>query len=208
MFNLKNIKAQVTNTEKYLRDESVGPQADDDQPITEKALEDRDTDLYYTTEYQLDQDRDKTKEAQVIEKVLNSTKGDFIKHRSAEDGLTVPPINTIVAKMEKERLESYKTEKKENWTTSTDDKNQNGSLPKWPKTAPQRDKNKELTGGLTVADVTQMVINMKNGAAVEYDAAILAILKEADTERRELTQVERKAVSDLKIARTRALLKK
>jgi len=43
---------------------------------------------------------------------------------------------------------------------------------------------------------------------VDFDTAIVAVLKQADAEKRELTFVERKAVADLKIARTRNLLTK
>ena len=214
MFNLKKIKAQVV-TEKYLRKNPLGPQADDDQLIAEKTMPDRKGDLYTTTEAQFEHEYGK--DAEIIEKVLNNAK----EWRSAEDGLAVPPINTVVARLENERREVFKTQKDSHWSQTFDEKKQQGSLPKLKKNAPQHDKivlnndprrfeserPKELVGGLTTADIDRVVAAIKTGETLEYDAAILAILKEADKEERELTSVEQKAVADLKIARTNAVIK-
>lgn len=65
-----------------------------------------------------------------------------------------------------------------------------------------------LVGTITRADVNKLAEQIKTGESVEYDAAIVAILKEADRDSRELTDVEQKTVSNLKIARTKALLQK
>lgn len=215
MYNLKKIKAQLA-TEKYLRKDNVGPKANDDQPITEKVLEGRKGSADKTIESELNESRSSEKDAQVLEKVLNDTK----EWRTAEDGLLVPPINTIVAKLEEERRGSFKAEKESHWSQNLGDKKQQGSLPAWKKNAPQHDKMvlnndpdrfngkevEELIGGLRIADVDRAVMAIKTGETLEYDAAIIAILKEADADRRELTSVERKAISDLKISRTRSIL--
>jgi hypothetical protein len=211
MYNAKQAKIQVQ--EKNLRDNNVGPKADDEQPITEKSLE-RSGSPIKTTEAELEENT--KKESKILEKVLNSSD----KWRTADDDLLVPPINTLVAGLEKERRESLKTDKSSHW--SQKEKDQNGSLPDWPKNAPQHDKivlnndprrfegkePKPLVGGITTAHVDRLVQAIKSGETLEHDAAIIAILKEADAEQRELTPVEQKAVSDLKLARTRAILQK
>lgn len=214
MFNLR--KAQL-NREKDLRQNNVGPQADDNQPITEKSLKDRGDYSMKTTESPLEESRETEKDAQVIEKVLNNAK----KWRSAEEGLLVPPINTLVAKMEEDRRKDYfKTEKESHWSQTFNEKKQQGALPKLEKNAPQHDKivlendprrfsgkePKELTGGITTAHVDKLVAAIKTGETLEYDAAILAILKEADSEQRELTSVEQKAIADIKLARTKLVI--
>lgn len=210
MFNLRTAKIQVQ--EKNLRDNNVGPEADDTQPITEKAFDDHKDAPIKTTEAEFDHEG---VDDQIIEKVLNSSK----KWRTAEDGLLIPPINTMVAQLEADRRKKLKTEKSSNWTQQ--EKDQNQGLPDWPKNAPQHDKMvlnndprrvnqdspQELLGGkLTTAHIDNAVRAIKAGATLEYDAAIVAILKEADAEKRELTPVEQKAVSDLKISRTKAAL--
>ncbi len=65
-----------------------------------------------------------------------------------------------------------------------------------------------LVGEITRADIHNVADRIKKGASVSYDAAMVAILKEADNEARELTEAEKEAVSGLKIARTKAMLKK
>lgn len=65
-----------------------------------------------------------------------------------------------------------------------------------------------LTGGITRAGIHDVANKIKMGASVEYDAAIVAILRESDKEARELTEAEREAIGSLKVARTKAMLKK
>jgi hypothetical protein len=225
MFNLKSHKTaeSVAPYEKYLRNETIGPKADDSQPITEKSVQHRTGNQYTTTEDQLKEVHSKAKtDAQVIEEVLNSATSTYVNHRSAQDGLLVPPINTLVEKMRQERLSSdFKQTKDKNWTVTFNDKKQNGSLPKWPKITKQHEKtvlnndsdrfkNKEpeaLIGDLTVADIDRAVVNVKNGVSAEFDTAIVAILEKANQDNRQLTNVEQMTISDLKIARTKAMVK-
>lgn len=216
MFNLKKQKNAQLVREKDLRQNNVGPKADEGQSIAEKELPDRKGELDTTTEDHLNVGKS-DKQAQVIEKVINENE----KHRTATDGLDVPSINTVVAKMEADRLSEYETNQVPHWSLENDDK-QTAGLPKWDKNAPQHDKVvlnndrrrfegkdvKPLVGGITVADIQNAAVKLGEGGAKDYNAAITAILKEADAEERELTAVERKAVVDLKIARTRELLRK
>lgn len=65
---------------------------------------------------------------------------------------------------------------------------------------------KPLVGNITTADVHKVAELIKSGKAVDYDAAIIGVLKQANNEQRELTAVEQKTISDLKIARTQTLL--
>ncbi len=65
---------------------------------------------------------------------------------------------------------------------------------------------KPLTGGITTADIDVVVHSIKTGQSVDFDTAMVAILKGADEERRELTPIERKAIVDLKISRTKTLI--
>lgn len=67
---------------------------------------------------------------------------------------------------------------------------------------------KPLIGGITTEAISKVADNIKSGASVDYDTAILAILRESEKEKRELTPVEQKTISELKIARTNALLQK
>ena len=67
---------------------------------------------------------------------------------------------------------------------------------------------KPLVGNVTVADFSQIASQIKTGASIDYDTAIVAILRESEKEQRELTEVEKKAISDLKIKRTQSLLSK
>ncbi len=65
-----------------------------------------------------------------------------------------------------------------------------------------------LIGGITTADIHRVADHIKSGASVDFDTAIIAMLREAEKEERELTPVEQKTVSELKIARTEAMFKK
>ncbi len=246
MWNLKKNKtAQVAAYEKYIREENIGPKADENQPIWEKTLPHRDGNKYTTTEHQMKSEHKigDTEEAKVIEKVLNATKDfNYVQHRSDASSLSVPPIAALVEKMRQERLSNdYKPVKKSHWTITMKDKKQNGSLPKWPKMAPQhgkpvlnndpdrftgmnhmptstdqlenasaRSKSKTivpLTGDITTADIDRVNDRIRTGKAMDYDSAITAICREADARQTELTMVEQKTISDLKIARTKAMLK-
>jgi len=72
----------------------------------------------------------------------------------------------------------------------------------------KKPKIKPLTGDLTTADAHLIAEKIKTGYSVEYDAAILAFLRDAEREKRELTDVEKRTISNLKMARTKAMLKK
>jgi hypothetical protein len=217
MFNLR--KAQRIQ-EKYMRDDNLGPKADDDQPITEKVLPHREGHKYTILEEWLqDRHENEAKEAHLLEKVFTERKG-YIDHRHAEDGLSVPSINDVVARLEVERREAWKTEKDPHWS-QTNKRNQNGELPAWPKVAPQHDKivlnndprrfkgdsTAPLIGGITMASLQGVADMIKNGQAADYDIAMTAILKDADQDKRELTEIEQTTIHDLKIARTKSLLK-
>ncbi len=67
---------------------------------------------------------------------------------------------------------------------------------------------KPLIGGITTAEIDVVADKIKTGESIDYDTAIVAILHQSDKEKRELTDVERRAIVDLKIARTKALLSK
>ena len=236
MFNLRKTKEAQVATEKYLRQNTLGPIADDGQPIAEKVLPHREGDKDLIAEADLDNEENTKKEMQIIEKILDGAKSFGVEQRVGnESGIMSPPINEIVARMEKERVAAdFKTQKEPHWSQTSAKRQQNqqrGALPKWPKNAPQHDKTvlnndrdrfkgkadagsgdvmdtEMLVGGLRVADLAKAVKRIKQGKAADYDMAITAILREADLDERELTQVEQTTVSDLKTARTRAMLKK
>jgi len=65
-----------------------------------------------------------------------------------------------------------------------------------------------LVGKITRADITNVAEKIKTGASVEFDAAIVAICREADRRKEELSKPEREAIVNLKIARTKAMLRK
>ena len=65
-----------------------------------------------------------------------------------------------------------------------------------------------LTGSISKAAMSMTAEKIKTGHAVEYDSAIVSILRDAEKDRRELTGVEQDAIKNLKIARTKAMLKK
>ena len=233
MFNIKKHKksAQLP-LEKYLRKENLGPEADDTQPITEKKLPHRTGYEQTITEDQFSHEKEKS--AQIIEKQLDSKKSDYVTHRNdAYDGLTIPPINALVEKIRQKRVaEDYKTDKKSHWSQTFDEKKQQGALPKWTKNVGQHDKIvlnndpnrftgsnvdptkftkdtiKPLVGNITTADVDKVAHGIKTGVSSEHDTAIMAILRLAHDEHRELTNVEKKAVVNLKIARTNVLMQK
>lgn len=229
MFNLKKNKVAQVVTEKYLRNENLGPKADNEQPIPEKILPHRTGDTMTITEDQMDSVHSaKVDDTKIIEKVLNDT----VKY-TGDIKLDVPPINSLVAELENERLKNAKTDKKEHWTQTYNENKQQGKLPTWPKMTRQnkevvlnndprrfddhveepthpRDlgvgKVKSLVGGITTADLDRVVNCIKTGASAEYDIAITAILKEADNDKRELTDIEKRTVSELKKERTRAMM--
>lgn len=246
MFSIQNIKqASVLPWEKYLRENTLGPSADDSQPITEKSLKHRYGYEQTTTESQLSPDHKLANEEnpQILEKMLDEAES-YVTMRSDASDITVPPINVIVEKMRQNRETEYNTEKtsSDHWTIDYNDKKQNGSLPKNPKNTKQHDKIvlnndprrfqetnnlplhsdqqdndsarrtttniKPLMGNITTADADRLSQMIKSGASVDFDTAILAILKQCDSDKRELTAIEQKAISDLKIARTHALLTK
>lgn len=219
MFNLKKSTAQIAPTEKQILENNVGPTADDDQPIAEKVLPHRTGDQYTTTEDQLKSSS--TDDAQIIEKVLNDATSSYVTHRSDAADISVPPINVLVEKLRQDRLESdWKESKEAHWSQTYDEKKQR--ITKWKKNVSQHDEivlnndprrfsgeePKPLVGGITTADVDRVAHLVKEGESLEYDTAIVAILREAEKEKRELTSVEQKTISDLKIARTKALLRK
>jgi hypothetical protein len=219
MFNLK--KSQITPTEKQIAKDNVGPEADDGQPIAEKVLPHREGDKDTITEEQLNATKEADSDAQIIEKVLNEAKS-YVTHRSDDAEISVPPINAVVEKMRLDRIETdWKPRKESHWSQTINEKKQQQTLPKWPKNAPQHDNivlNNDprrfsgdeptaLVGDITTADIDRVVNAVKTGETVEYDTAIVAILREAELEKRELTSVEQRTISDLKIARTKALIK-
>lgn len=241
MFNLTHHKTAETPYSKSLQQETIGPKADDEAPIVEKHLPHRDGYDQTTTEDQMSGKRKASgSDAQIIEKILNDAKGKYIQHRDNQPVLTMPPINALVEKIRQKRIADFwkpLESKEKHWSTS-ESKEQQGDLPKWPQNAAQHDKPvlqndpkrfskkemvldtkktkskpsknpvKPLVGDITTADVDNIVHAIKTGSTVDYDTAILGILKQADAEKRELSAIERQAIVNLKKARTNAFLKK
>jgi len=235
MFNMKQHtkKAQMPY-EKYHREENLGPKADDKAPIAEKKLPHRDGFEQTLTEDQIKGEwGNDDKEAQVVEKVLESANSPYVTHRSDAAQLTVPPINALVEKIRQKRLaDDWKETKYPHWSHTFNENKQQGALPKWSKNAPQHDKTvlnndpnrftgtnadptafhkdtiKPLIGDITTADIDRVAFGVKTGQSMDYDNAIMAILRLAHDERRELTKVEQKTVVNLKTARTKKLLLK
>jgi len=236
MFNMtKHTKSAQKPYEKYLRDDNLGPKADDSDPIGEKKLPHREGYEQTLTESQL---KDKhewgdNEKAKPIEAALESATSNYVKHRSDAADLCTPPINVLVEKMRQKRLaEDYKVDKNAHWSHTFNEKTQQGSLPKTPKNAPQHNKHvlgndpdrfsgtntdpvnfhtetiHPLVGNITTADVNKIASNIKTGQSSEYDNAIMAILRLAHTEKRELSDIERKTVVDLKVARTTQMMQK
>ena len=235
MFNLKaHDKTAQMPYEKYNREKNLGPKADDGAPAWEKQLPHRSGFEQTITEDQMTSKHDwsEKENPQLLEKDLNTADSALVTHRSSDAELSVPPINVLVEKMRQKRAKELKTTKKSNWTVTYDDKKQNGSLPKWPKIPPQtssiqlnndpqrfsasnadplnyaKDSIRPLTGSITTADIDRVADGIKTGQVSDYDTAVLAILRLAEEEGRELTDIERRTVVDLKIARTNELLAK
>lgn len=232
MFNLNTHekKAQMPY-EKYNRDNPLGPKVDENAAVWEKTLTHRDGFEQTVTEDQIKpEDRwTDNPNPQVMEKELNAATGKYIEHRSDAAELSVPPMTALVEKIRKNR-EAEREEKKEpHWTLSFDDKKQNGSLPKWPKIVGQHNKPvlgndpqrasgsndptepmkvMPLIGDITTADMAAVASAIKNGDSAEYDTAMLAIWRLANDERRELSEIEKNTIVDLKIARTKTLFQK
>jgi len=224
---MKNHKTAQVPYEKYLRENPLEPKSDDNTPIFEKKLTHRDGYKMKITEDQMNEKHNvkESESVKVLEKNLNDNSGKYINHRSDAAQLSVPPINALVEQIRQKRLETdYKVDKNSNWTVSFDDKKQNGSLPKWKKNISQHDKislendpdrfnqselkPKPLIGDITTADVDRIAHGIKTGASSEYDNAMMAILRLAHDERRELTDVEKKTVVSLKKSRTKNFLEK
>lgn len=229
MFNLKeHIKISQRPYEKYLREENLGPKVEESSSIAEKKLPHRDGFEQTTTEDQMKHDK---LESQITEKLLNSVVSKYVVHRSDASELTMPPINALVEKIRKDRRSDREESINPHWSHTFNEKKQQGSLPKWSKNAPQHDKpvlnndpdrfkgnNREptkfhndkiipLIGDITTADIDRVAYAIKTGQSTDYDNAIGAILRLAHDEGRELTNVERRTVVNLKIARTNKLIK-
>lgn len=235
MFNMqKSKKIAQMPYEKYHRKENVGPKADDKAPIHEKKLPHRDGFEQTVTEDQLgpEQKLADSDKAQILEKELESGSSPYTDLRSSAADLSTPPMNVLVEKIRQNRQSEYKESKIPHWSHTFNEKKQQGALPKWPKIAPQHDKPvlgndpqrfsasnanpndyakdtiKPLTGNITTADIDKVADGIKTGAASDYDTAILAILRLTAEERRELTNIEKRTIVDLKIARTKKLMAK
>jgi len=234
MFNFKtHAKVAQKPYEVYHRDNPLGPTADDKVAIWEKSLPHRDGFEQTVTEDQITDEhewKDKEK-TQIMEKQLEaSPDSKYITHRSDVSDLTMPPMNILVETIRQKRLaDDYNVDKKPHWSHTFDEKKQQGSLPSWSKNAPQHDKIvlnndparfsasndatakqsiKPLIGDITTADVHKVADGIKEGHSIEYDNAILAILRLAHDEGRELTGIERNTVVNLKTARTKKLMQK
>lgn len=229
MFNKQKLVEAQLATEKYLREHNIGPKADDQQAIWDKELKHRKGNQYTTTEAQFE--RKNADQELITEKQINRRKSPLVTHRSSDD-FTAPvhPHNILVEKLQSDRMDDWKTEKSDHWSHTFNEKKQQGTLPKWPKQPDQQEsitlandprrfkdcssdptkwntsKVSPLVGTITTASIHKVAEGIKTGVSVDYDAAIIAILREADLEERELTKVEQMTIADLKIARTRALL--
>lgn len=236
MFNMKkHTKSAQVPYEKYHRDKNLGPTANDNAPIPEKQLPHRDGFEQKITEDQIKSEHEwgDNEKAKSIEKLLESATSQYVKHRSDAGNLSVPPINVLVEKMRQKRLaEDYKVSKTPHWSHTFDEKKQQGSLPTWDGNVSQHDKyvlNNDpgrfsgtntnpvefhtekihpLVGNITTADVDKVATHIKTGQTAEYDTAIMAILRLAHNEKRELSNVEQNTIADLKIARTKQIIQK
>lgn len=65
---------------------------------------------------------------------------------------------------------------------------------------------KPLVGTISKEAISHVAYKIKTGSSLQYDSAIVAILREANDAKRELLPDERSAIKNLKIARTKALL--
>lgn len=236
MFNMKqHTKSAQKPYEKYHRDENIGPKANEDAPIPEKQLPHRDGFEQTITESQMKSQHEvgDKEDAKPIEKLLESATSKYVKHRSDAGNLSVPPMSALVEKIRQKRLaEDYNVDKSPHWSHAFNEKKQLGSLPKWQKNAPQHDKpvlNNDpdrfagtnadpvefhtekiqlLVGNITTADVDKVATMIKTGQTTEFDGAIMAILRLAHNEKRELSNVEQKTIVDLKVARTEQMMRK
>ncbi len=235
MFNIKtHNKAAQKPYEKYLREEHIGPKVEEVASIGEKKLPHRDGYEQTVTEDHLGSEHKvgDSEVPQIAEKELNSASSAYTDFRSDAADLSAPPISVLVEKIRQNRASEYKEDKTAHWSHTFNEKKQQGALPKWSKNAPQHDKPvlnndpqrfsasnadpnnyskdeiKPLIGGITTADVNKIAHNIKTGVSADYDSAILAILRLADEERRELTGIEKRTVVDLKIARTNEMMTK
>lgn len=228
----KHHKTAQMPYEKYHRKETLGPQADDDSPIHEKKLPHRDGFEQTVTEDQMGtkQKLADSEKTQILEKELESASSPYTDFRSDAANLSVPPISVLVEKIRQNRLADFSENKQPHWSHTFNEKKQQGALPKWSKNAPQhdkpvlnndpqrfsasnanpndyaKDKIKPLVGGITTADLDRVADGIKKGASMDYDTAILAILRVANEERRELTSIEQRTIIDLKISRTDKLM--
>ncbi len=159
-------------------------------------------------------------DSQIIEKVLDEVEGKYVDHRNDDAWLPVPPIQALVERIRQGRSGDWEVDKKSHWSQTFNEKKQQGSLPKWKKDAPQHDKvvlNNDperfkgddvtpLVGKITKADVNRIAHAVKTGQSLNYDAIILAVLNQADSDERELNETERQAIAQLKIERTNSFL--
>jgi len=226
MFNMQKRKRTIAQQiqEKYNQENKLGPKSDENPSIPEKKFPHRDGFEQTITEDQLSSEQKLTDSttAQVVEKELESASSPLVDHRSDAAELSVPPINAIVEQIRQKRSADYIEDKDPHWSHTFNEKKQQGSLPKWKKNAPQHDKPvlnndpqrfsttkndiKPLIGNITTADVDKVAHGIKTGRSADYDTAMLAILRLANDERRELTEIERRTIVDLKIARTNKLM--
>lgn len=231
----QHTKSAQAPYEKYHREENLGPKANDDAPIPEKQLPHRDGFDQKITEDQMTSEHEwgDSEKAKTIEKLLESATSGYVKHRSSAGDLVSPPLDVLVEKMyQKREAEDYKVDKKSHWSHTFNEKKQSGSLPKWNKNFPQHEKHvlgndpsrfsgnntdpvefhnetiSPLVGNITTADIDQVAVSIKTGKSAEFDSAIIAILRLAHDEKRELSEVEQKTVVDLKVSRTEQMMPK
>lgn len=232
MFNISKIKESQVATEKYLREEDVAPQnSNKPDSTTEKTLDHKIEKLDTTTEDQLKNSR-KESDIKIIEKVLDEAKSSYTNFRDDSTWLSVPPIAALVEKNRQDQMKTiWKTDNQEHWTVSFDDKEQLGDLPRSNKIKLQHDnmvlgndprrfesltvsnniiekgKIQPMVGDIKKSDLERVASSIKSGESLEHDTVIIAILKQAEKEQRELTLIEQQEISRLKIARTNKLLK-
>ena len=141
-------------------------------------------------------------------------------------------------KLRRDRLKDFKTDKDPHWSQTFDETKQHGALPDWapnkgqhhevvlqndprrfegvdqlpvdPTAAstPSKKEPTALVGDITTADIDRVVVSIKEGNSIDYDAAIAAVLAPSEEETRDLTPQEKRAISELKTARTHAMMGK
>jgi len=221
----KEDKAKPADDDQPIAEKKLPDRKGDLEKVTEGQMKD---DSVHSMK---NEEGDKEKDAQLLEGILNEAGGKYIDHRNDSTWLKVPPVAAVVEKLRAERQKESKEaqEKDSHWTTKKP--TQNADLPALAKNAPQHKKTvlendprrftgvknpvdsksktevKPLVGDITTADLDKAVAIIKTGQTMDYDAAIVAILKNADAETRELTDIEQKTISDLKVARTKMALK-